>query len=488
MTALFKRPERNEQKASGGAASFGAHETPKQQSGNHEPVIHTMPAKFMTTTARSTGGHRGLLIAIIALLVALGGATAAYFYFSGQTDVANGNTNANTNTVANANTANVNTNANGNTNGNTNAVATTTVTATFLDPETKVERGTATLFVPDGALPTTVSSAAMTALSPALGAYATDTRHVAIGGVFLLLPSGTKLRSSIELTLTYTDRDLLDADVTDEATDLSLASWSGTAWEPFTSVVNEDQNSVTADITEFFADGVAVVFTKAAGSTNTNSSLNTNQSTTVTSSLDSDADGLTNQEETLYGTNANLADTDGDTYKDGSELIALYSPAGAGRLADTALVQSYANTTFRYSMLVPKGWTIGALDGDNIVTFTTITGEFVQVSVLDNPSRLSAREWYLTLNPSIPASALTDAAVGTLSGIIGPDHLNLFLADSAHIYQVTYNIGIREEANYLSTFTMMYMSFRVTAAATNSNSNGNTNSATNANSNTNRSS
>lgn len=427
-----------------------------------------------------------MVLTVVVLVVVLAGAVGTYYFLNGRTTQTNTNA-VNATNVANTNKATnaTNGNANANGNGNVNAIPSTTVTETFLDPVTKLERGTATLLIPNGALPTTITKAALTALSPGLGAYATDTRHVAIGGVFLLLPAGTNLRSKVSLTVTYTDRDLLDAGVQDEAEDLSLASWDGSAWTTFTSVVNEDQNSVNADITEFYTDGVAVVYTKT-GTTNTNTaSGNTNTASTIRGSLDSDADGLTNQEETLYGTDANASDTDGDTYKDGAELLALYNPDGAGRLADTTLVQRYENTTFAYSMLVPKGWTIGALDGDNIVTYTTITGEFVQASVLDNPSHLSAREWYLTLNPSIPASSLVDVAVGTLSGIVGPDHLNLFLADSGHIYQLTYNIGIREEANYLATFTMMYSSFRVSASAV---TNGNTNSSTNGNANTNGSS
>lgn len=47
---------------------------------------------------------------------------------------------------------------------------------------------------------------------------------------------------------------------------------------------------------------------------------------------DTDADGLTDQEEILYGTDAFNADTDGDGYLDGNEVEAGYDPNGPGRL------------------------------------------------------------------------------------------------------------------------------------------------------------
>ncbi|HLN18640.1 MAG TPA: hypothetical protein VK255_00535 [Patescibacteria group bacterium] len=42
--------------------------------------------------------------------------------------------------------------------------------------------------------------------------------------------------------------------------------------------------------------------------------------------LDSDQDGLTDQEEALYGTDAKKSDTDGDGYSDGSEIKSGYDP------------------------------------------------------------------------------------------------------------------------------------------------------------------
>lgn len=53
---------------------------------------------------------------------------------------------------------------------------------------------------------------------------------------------------------------------------------------------------------------------------------------------DSDSDGLTDYEETnFYQTNPGLADTDGDTFSDGSEVKNGFNPLGAGKMIDNKI-------------------------------------------------------------------------------------------------------------------------------------------------------
>ena len=47
---------------------------------------------------------------------------------------------------------------------------------------------------------------------------------------------------------------------------------------------------------------------------------------------DSDNDGLFDEEESVYGTNVNNSDTDGDGYKDGEEVDGGFNPTGPGKL------------------------------------------------------------------------------------------------------------------------------------------------------------
>ena len=48
--------------------------------------------------------------------------------------------------------------------------------------------------------------------------------------------------------------------------------------------------------------------------------------------LDSDDDGLSDEEEIFYGTDKNNSDTDGDGYLDGAEVEGGYNPQGEGKL------------------------------------------------------------------------------------------------------------------------------------------------------------
>lgn len=52
----------------------------------------------------------------------------------------------------------------------------------------------------------------------------------------------------------------------------------------------------------------------------------------VDATIDSDQDGLTDVEETKYGTDPVNSDTDGDTYLDGAEVKGGYNPLGVGKL------------------------------------------------------------------------------------------------------------------------------------------------------------
>lgn len=54
---------------------------------------------------------------------------------------------------------------------------------------------------------------------------------------------------------------------------------------------------------------------------------------TPSSALDSDSDGLTDQDEVRYQTNPSVADTDGDGYLDGAEIQKGYNPRGPGKCA-----------------------------------------------------------------------------------------------------------------------------------------------------------
>jgi len=223
---------------------------------------------------------------------------------------------------------------------------------------------------------------------------------------------------------------------------------------------------------------------------NVNSNLNTNtNSSTVTtgtplsSSTDSDSDGFTDIEEQVYATNANNPDTDGDGFIDGMRKLANgsyegevyngYCPTkiGSVRLDDTtcAAVRTYSNTTFNYAMWVPKNWLVQPTATDEktvIITPDIATSEFFQISVLDNPTQLTAKNYYLSLNPGVDPTAIKDATTNGLDGVLSLDQSTVYLMKGTKMYIITYNTDSLTKVNFRSTFTMMYRSFRLVAATT----------------------
>ena len=225
---------------------------------------------------------------------------------------------------------------------------------------------------------------------------------------------------------------------------------------------------------------------------NTNTSVNTNI-TPVVSSQDSDSDGLTDVEETIFSTNPNKADTDGDSYSDGLEVGGGYNPAGTGKIEANAAIKTYYDSVYGYSTLYPASWALSDDPQNTRGKMFTASGEFVEVSVQENPAGLSARDWYLTQSPGIDSSKIMSVTNWdkTLSGVLSVDGLTAYFVSGSRVYLINYNINILAQANYKTVFQAMYRSFRIgvvpvnTNTATNINTNRNTNTNTNTNINAN---
>ncbi|MBI5037759.1 MAG: hypothetical protein HZC01_03610 [Candidatus Kerfeldbacteria bacterium] len=220
--------------------------------------------------------------------------------------------------------------------------------------------------------------------------------------------------------------------------------------------------------------------------TNTNSAVNTNTST-VLDSEDSDSDSLTNVEEALYGTSLSVADTDGDSFADGQEVLNGYDPnAATARLSSNSGVQVHSNSTDGYSLWYPRSWAVANDPQNTRGKLFSTSGEFISVSVQDNPAQLSARDWYLTKAPGVNPSSISSVTNWdrTLTGVKSVDGMTVYFTRGTFAYVVSYNTNILSQANFRTTFAMMYQSLTILSTPTNTNK-ATTNSNTNANSNTN---
>lgn len=209
---------------------------------------------------------------------------------------------------------------------------------------------------------------------------------------------------------------------------------------------------------------------------NVNANANANTNITVTEvvpSKDTDQDSLTNEEEKLYATKADLPDTDNDGYNDGVELVAGYdptNPVSSGRLSDnSAIVNSYANKEFGYKIVYPNTWVAEALSegASNEVLFTPNTldtaGQFLEVIVEDNPTGFSAVDWYLDQVSDVSEDDLTSIITfDGVEGVLSLDGYTAYFTTNTNVYAVSYRFGSSKEVHFQSTFTFMAKSFVLT--------------------------
>jgi len=185
----------------------------------------------------------------------------------------------------------------------------------------------------------------------------------------------------------------------------------------------------------------------------------------LASATDTDQDGLTDMEESLFSTDPTKSDTDEDNYPDTLELINLYNPTGLApeKLEETNLVKIYNNQAFKYSIFYPSSWIARALDETEMeILLTSATGEIFEVIVDENLNRLPLLDWFLAKSPETNPSELVD--VTTKGGLLGkksPDGLAAYFASGDKIYAISYGIGGKTELNYKSTFEMIIKSFKL---------------------------
>lgn len=178
---------------------------------------------------------------------------------------------------------------------------------------------------------------------------------------------------------------------------------------------------------------------------------------------DGDNDGLTNAEETLYGTDPNLADSDADGFSDSVEVINLYNPAGfkPTKLIEAGLVKPDTDA-LGGQVLYPSVWT--RQSGADGVRYLAADGQGVSLQAEDNPSGQSALDWYLTKNPSASASQVQAFVTKSgLEGVRSPDGGSAYVSMGGKIYVFAKIVGNAPAGAgkdyYASTFLMMTNSF-----------------------------
>lgn len=244
------------------------------------------------------------------------------------------------------------------------------------------------------------------------------------------------------------------------------------------------------------------LFGNENGNTNSNSNANSNSNkntatgvfidrSNVDTARDKDRDGLTDEEEELYGTAFAKPDSDQDGFLDGNEVEDGYSPAAQDlTLVADGLTLEYENDEYGWTIEYPAPWLASSIDNSKTeVLFTSdaVDGELVEVIITENEEGVSAAEWFASLYTDIDADDLNDVAVDGLKGIVSPDGYQYHVADENYIISIIYNFGTKDEVHFEKTFQMMLNSFEYSGPrqSANTNTNGNSNANSNSIANTN---
>jgi hypothetical protein len=160
-----------------------------------------------------------------------------------------------------------------------------------------------------------------------------------------------------------------------------------------------------------------------------------------------------------------MADSDGDGYQDGSEVINGYDPVVAGStLEQTGRARRYNHPL--YSLLYPSSWELRDQSPGSVeVLFMSGSGEFIEVLIIQNLSNQTLDQWFDQQFPQLAQTELDRVSFVGINGIIHPDGLSYYLVSSANpasIYLVTYNTAGISGARYTSTLRFMVNSFRLT--------------------------
>ncbi|MBU4369314.1 hypothetical protein KKG58_00955 [Patescibacteria group bacterium] len=244
--------------------------------------------------------------------------------------------------------------------------------------------------------------------------------------------------------------------------DLVLGYFKDDIWTPLSSSLDEETNTLTISLDFIPAKTLAIIVAKEKLTPKVEMFQIAPE---VQSSADTDSDGLTDIEETLYHTEVNNPDSDTDTTPDGQEILNLTDPnqqVEGAQLAASGLINVYTNPTYSYSFFYPSSWLARAIPETNNqeVLVITNTGEFFSITVENNPEGLKPVEWYLRQSPSVDQSLLYSTIVNNQEAVWNPEHLTLYISKNSRIYILSYNVGTEKEANFKTSFELMINSFR----------------------------
>jgi len=182
--------------------------------------------------------------------------------------------------------------------------------------------------------------------------------------------------------------------------------------------------------------------------------------TATVPTVDSDADGLTDAEEKIVGTDPNKADTDNDGYSDLAELESGYDPLAPGKkLSETSTMRNYSIDS-KTSVIYPATWDVTKSDTNQAVIFADSDKAFIQVTYQNNSDKLSPQAWFDGQSTNLK---IGEAVSGkNWQGFYSADGLAayIFNKDSSKIYSFSCS-PLTPDTNSVIVFHLMIKTLQI---------------------------
>lgn len=178
--------------------------------------------------------------------------------------------------------------------------------------------------------------------------------------------------------------------------------------------------------------------------------------------LDSDGDGLYDEEELILGTSIVLKDSDDDGHEDLIEIINAYNPIGEGLLAEAESISTYTKQGNNFSFIHPSAWELNEVN-DKLFTLNINEGSLIQLVLMDNYDNLSVLNWFQDNFPGEEISQDKFISKDSYEGVVSKDGLNVYLSngDRKTIYVFSYIPAAPERLGFINIFNMIYSSFKL---------------------------
>jgi hypothetical protein len=176
-----------------------------------------------------------------------------------------------------------------------------------------------------------------------------------------------------------------------------------------------------------------------------------------TEATDTDADGLSDAEESLLGTSTIEVDSDGDGFADGSEVQSGYDPVAVGKKLSESVSLKKENIGATLSALMPFAWTVSA--GSEAGSYAVETGTLatVEVKISQKTSGSQFTDWLVENGIDAAAGRSFTTRAGN-SAWQSADRLTTYVLQNDTVVKFQYLLNGSTSYEFRNIYDMMMQS------------------------------